>query len=162
MNNIAMMWPGFKFKALTLSYDDGVNTDKRMIDTLNKYGIKATFNINTGIFGKGGEVFEKGKFGRISRDEAKALYKDGGHEIALHSVHHKWMNNMNTVEAVQEILEDKRAIEELFGTIVRGMAYPYGPTYPEVENAVKVCGIVYARTTEARNTFDIPGAWTRL
>ena len=37
-------------KAVTLSYDDGVVQDKRLIEIMNKYGIKGTFNINTGRF----------------------------------------------------------------------------------------------------------------
>lgn len=162
MNNIMMAWPGFKLKALTLSYDDGVTTDRRMIDILDKYGIKATFNINTNIFGPGGESFPKGSYGRLSKDEAKELYSKGNHEVAVHTLSHKWMPNMNTVEAIGEILEDKRNIEEMFGTIVRGMAYPYGPTSPEIENVVSACGIVYARTTACTGNFDLPGNWTHL
>ena len=41
-----LRFPGFKLKALTLSYDDGVRQDKRFISILNKHGIKCTFNIN--------------------------------------------------------------------------------------------------------------------
>ena len=41
-------------KALTFSYDDGVTQDKRLIKILNKYGLKCTFNINSGLFGVGG------------------------------------------------------------------------------------------------------------
>ena len=46
---IYLRFPGFLKKALTLSYDDGVDTDIKMIDILNRHGIKATFNLNTGL-----------------------------------------------------------------------------------------------------------------
>ena len=36
-----------KMKAITFSYDDGVTQDKRLVDIFNKYGLKATFNINS-------------------------------------------------------------------------------------------------------------------
>ena len=36
-----------KMKAVTFSYDDGVTQDKRLIELFNKYGLKATFNINS-------------------------------------------------------------------------------------------------------------------
>ena len=49
--NIFMRFPEGKKKALTLSYDDGVHQDKRLIQILNRYGIRATFNINSGILG---------------------------------------------------------------------------------------------------------------
>ena len=57
MNNVVMAWPGFKFKALTLSYDDGVTTDRRMIDILDKCGIKATFNLNSGCYAPEDKVY---------------------------------------------------------------------------------------------------------
>ena len=45
-----LRFPGFKLKALTLSYDDGVVQDIRMIKILDKYGIKGTFNVNSGSY----------------------------------------------------------------------------------------------------------------
>ena len=42
------MWNGKK-KAVTFSYDDGVEQDRRLIALFNKYGMKATFNQKSGI-----------------------------------------------------------------------------------------------------------------
>ena len=33
-------------KGITFSYDDGVTQDRRLISLLNRYGMKATFNLN--------------------------------------------------------------------------------------------------------------------
>lgn len=33
-------------KAVTFSYDDGVTQDIRLVEILNRYGLKATFNLN--------------------------------------------------------------------------------------------------------------------
>ena len=41
-----LRYPGGLAKALTLSYDDGVYQDKRMIEILDKYGIKLYLYIN--------------------------------------------------------------------------------------------------------------------
>lgn len=41
-----------KCKAVTFSYDDGVSQDVRLIALLDKYGLKATFNLNSEMFGK--------------------------------------------------------------------------------------------------------------
>lgn len=38
-----------KRKAVTFSYDDGVTQDQRLIALLGKYGLKAIFNINSGL-----------------------------------------------------------------------------------------------------------------
>ena len=40
-----------KSKALTLSYDDAVVQDIRLIGIMDKYGIKGTFNVNSGWYG---------------------------------------------------------------------------------------------------------------
>ena len=45
---VIIMWNGKK-KAVTFSYDDGVEQDRRLIALFNKYGMKATFNQNSGI-----------------------------------------------------------------------------------------------------------------
>ena len=39
-----------KTKVLTLSYDDGVVQDIRLSEILNRYGLKCTFNINSGTY----------------------------------------------------------------------------------------------------------------
>ena len=41
-----------KMKAITLSYDDGVTQDRRLVEMLNRYGLKATFNLNCDILRK--------------------------------------------------------------------------------------------------------------
>ena len=38
-------------KSLTFSYDDGVTQDVRLIEIFNKYGLKATFNLNSELLG---------------------------------------------------------------------------------------------------------------
>ena len=49
--HIYMRFPGGRQKAFTLSYDDGVRQDKRLAAIFNKYGLKCTFNVNTGMMG---------------------------------------------------------------------------------------------------------------
>ena len=38
-------------KYFTLSFDDGLEQDKRVLDLMKKYGLKGTFNLNSGMFG---------------------------------------------------------------------------------------------------------------
>ena len=45
-------FPEGKKKAFTASYDDGAIQDLRLIELFKKYKIKATFNLNSGLFGK--------------------------------------------------------------------------------------------------------------
>ena len=45
MKYIFLRYPEGKFKAVTLSYDDGQYHDVRLAQTLDKYGLKGTFNL---------------------------------------------------------------------------------------------------------------------
>ena len=49
MANLFLRFPGGKIKALTLSYDDGVEQDEKLVDIMVKYGLKGTFNLNSGV-----------------------------------------------------------------------------------------------------------------
>ena len=159
-----MLFPEMKKKAVTLSYDDGVDTDIELINIMNRYGLKGTFNINTGFFAK--EPIEKVPGGpfhrRMTAENAYKLYEENGMEVAVHCVKHPYLEQLPINEVVSEVLDDRTAIERATGKICRGMAYPQGTTGAVVVEALKACGILYARTTESRLDFRIPEDWLRL
>lgn len=151
-----LRFPEFKRKAVTLSYDDGTKYDEKFIEILNKYGLKATFNINSGLFYPDGD--EK----RMSASEAVSLYKNSGHEVAVHGAKHLSLAEVPPEVACRDIIEDRIALEKLFGKIIRGMAYANGSYTDKVVEMLKICGIKYARTTVSTERFDIPEDWLRL
>ena len=48
-HRISMLWPDGLKKAVTFSYDDGVMQDLRLTALFRRYGLKATFNLNSGF-----------------------------------------------------------------------------------------------------------------
>ena len=54
--NDRLLFPKGKRKAFTLSYDDGIQQDRKLVTLLDTYHIKATFNLNPGLFGQRGTV----------------------------------------------------------------------------------------------------------
>ncbi len=161
--HVFMRYPEGKLKALTLSYDDGVDQDIRLIEILNKYGIKATFNLNTGRFAAEDKVYEKGTIHRrMSKSKVIETYKNSGHEVAVHAYSHPFLETLPPSEVAYEILEDRKNLEEIFGGVVRGMAYPYGTYNDTVVEVLKNSGILYSRTVEATKNFKIPNDWLRL
>ena len=163
MSDLRMKWPGFLDMALTLSYDDGVTSDRKMIEILNQYGVKCTFNLNSGTFNEAEpDNLPKGQTARMSKEHVFEVYNNSGHEVAVHTLTHPWMTNLPTQEIIREVLEDRKNIEQLFSTVVRGMAYPYGITSNEIVDTLKCCGIAYARTTVSTENFNIPTDWLRM
>lgn len=159
---IFMRFPEGKKKALTLSYDDGVRQDKQLMDILNRHGLKCTFNINSGLFEPEGSYQPGTEKGRMTKAEALALYKDSGHEVAVHTLTHPHLETLPANGVAYEAARDRENLEEMFHTPVRGMAYPYGTLNDNVAEQLKAVGIVYSRTTISSHGFNIPRDWMRL
>ncbi len=142
-------FPGGKRIALTLSFDDGDTCDRRIVPAFNEWGLKATFNLNSALFGRTGKpAVEKhsgpGGHVRLDASEVAELYK--GHEVAVHAATHPWLERLSECQVVEEILRDRQALEDLVGYPVRGMAYPFGTYSPKVIEILRSLGIVYSRT----------------
>ena len=154
-----MRFPFGKPKALTFSYDDGVYQDLRLISIFNQYGLKGTFNLNSGNFG---QTPGDRKSGRMTRDDVFSAFKNSGHEVAVHAFSHPHLEQLPNDQATKEILTDRANLEELFHTIVCGGAYPFGSYSDDVVEILRHCGIKYFRTTKSTGRFDVPVDWLRM
>lgn len=158
-----LAFPQGKTKALTLSYDDGVDTDGHMIELLEKYGIKCTFNLNAGVFNNEVAVRKEGQIHfRLSKSKAKELYSHPLCEVATHTYTHPRLYNLPESVLMHEILDDRCELEKVFGCVIRGHAYPFGHYNDLVIDIWKKAGIVYARTVHSHHTFQLPKDWMRL
>ena len=137
---------GFK-KAITFSYDDGCFQDVRLIELFDKYGLKCTFNLNSGLAGKGR---------RLPLSEINGVYKN--HEVAVHTMTHTALDTLSDDEIVEEIEKDRLTLQDCVGYEICGMAYPYGTSAIDnrVLNIVKnKTKIKYARATASTKNFDL-------
>jgi hypothetical protein len=143
-------FPEGKAKALTMSYDDGKIQDERLIQIFDKYGIKATFNLNSGQFSK-----KEGE-GRLTKNQVLSLYKNKNFEVALHGSQHLDLTSVCLSSATKDVIDDKSKLESLFGKVIYGMAYAYGTYNENVISVLKNCGVKYCRTVESTKSFGIP------
>lgn len=163
MSNIFMRFPGGKARALTLSYDDGVEQDIRLIGIMKQYGLKGTFNLNSGLYAPEGTVYPEGHIHRrMTKEQAIDLYKESGMEVAVHALTHPFLEQLSVNECTWEVIADRMNLEQEYDVIVRGMAYPFGTYSDQVVNVLENCGIAYSRTVEATHRFDVPKDWMRL
>ena len=149
-----MRFPEWKAKAVTLSYDDGIKTDKRLIDIMNKNGLKGTFNINSGFY--------DGHSLRMSKEQAFELYTSNGMEVAAHGLKHISADCLPEMGLFKEYGQDKENLENTYDTIIRGYAYPNSIFNDRAVSMLKECGFAYARTTIPSYQFSIPTDWLRL
>ncbi len=156
-------FPGGLHKALTLSYDDGVEQDIRLMEILDKYGIRCTFNLNSGCWAEEGTVYPAGHIHRrMPRSRVEDLYRNPNHEVAAHCLTHASLTELNPAQIAHEVLADRENLEAMFGGLVRGLAYPFGTYSAEVVEALKATGVAYARTVVSTNDFSIPNEWLTL
>ena len=153
-----MRYPGFLDKALTLSYDDGVAQDIRLIEIMSKYGIRGTFNINSGCFAKE-PVLDKG---RMSHEQVLKLYSSTDNEVAIHGYKHLSIADVDSAVAVRDVAEDRKNLENMFGKIIKGMAYANGSYNDKVVDILRECGVKYSRTTKSTEAFTLPDEWLTL
>lgn len=136
-------FPGNKRFAMTFSWDDGVVEDRRVVAFFNEHGLKGTFNLNAGTLRRDGKPATEG---RLDASEIAELY--AGHEVAIHTYTHPWLQMLDASQIALEVLEDRKALEDLVGYPVRGMAYPFGAYSPKVIEVLKALGVVYSRSTQ--------------
>lgn len=161
-------------KYLTFSFDDGLEQDKRIIRLMKYYGLKGTFNLNSGMFGLQGEVMGIGSFAfrdcekgvkhrwpfsyvphdRIPEHEIPQVY--AGMEIATHGFLHEALRDFDEVELNHAVGKDKARLEQLTGRRIVGHAYAKGSTSKAAEKWLKDHGYLYARGVMPSNSFAFP------
>ncbi len=139
-----------KHKAITLSYDDGTICDRQLVEIMNRYGIRGTFHLNSGRLG----VAEPGARPFVTKEEVQGLY--GNHEVSCHGACHYSYDVLSPQNVVQDVMEDRRALEALCQYPVRGISYANGRYSEETITALRNCGIVYARTVQSTRNFRLP------
>ena len=150
-----MKWTDKYKKAFALSYDDGVYQDVRLVEILNKYGLKCTFNLNSGLMNPNSVWYADGvKVERMPPDMLPDLYS--GHEIASHLTAHQNPLDLDSPQLYDDVIQDVAALEEIFGRTVQGFAYPFGAVDNRVRDVLKRCGIKYARGVISTHGFELP------
>ena len=110
-------------KYFLLSFDDGTVYDRRFVQLLNQYGIKGTFNLNSGLEDFVWYYEDRFPVRRQILSEIGDLYR--GHEVASHSLHHHWLNTLTPPQISREIGEDCENLKKHFGLSKIGFGVPF-------------------------------------
>lgn len=150
-----------KKKAVTFSYDDGTVYDVRLIELLNKYGLKGTFNLSSERLPEKRYSRFIGSYPKVCRDDVKSIYER--HEVAVHTLNHVHLTECEDKEVIRQVENDRQMLSALAGYDVVGMAYPYGDFDDRVVELIKnKTGIRYSRTCHTTKNFDISNDILRL
>ncbi len=154
-----MRFPGGKFRAFTMNYDDAVGTDIRLMEIMRKNGIKGTFNMCSGISDdeKDNIDIETDPTKKLTLPQIAQYYQD--FEVATHGATHAFFGDLSDTAVIYEIMKDREVFEKMFSKRVVGHAYPNGSVNSRTASLLEKCGIIYARTVGQTMKFDIPDNW---
>ena len=164
------MRDGTPRKYFTLSFDDGITQDLRLIGILKKYGMdNCTFFINTGLVGANW-AWVGGQFNRpdvshlrFTEEELKTgIY--AGFDLECHTATHPSLKALSNRRVQREIERDVMKIQEISGIRPVGMAWPGGDTEFNRQN-IKVIlektDVRFARCTTPTYAFTLPENFMR-
>ena len=118
-------------KVVALTFDDGPNptTTNQALDTLSKYGIKATF-------------FVLGKNVSGNEEILKRMKADG-HVIGNHSWSHPVLSKLSLDEAKKQITDTEDALAKVLGSSSKLMRPPYGAITDDIRNSLNLSFIMW-------------------
>jgi len=140
-------------KYFLLSFDDGTIYDRRFVELLNRYGMKGTFNLNSGLEDFVWYYEDRFPVRRQILSDVGDLYR--GHEIASHSLHHHWLNTLTPPQISREIGEDCENLKNCFGLKEIGFGVPF-TACSEREIRIIRKYVRYIRLSEFAESFALP------
>lgn len=150
---IDFRWPGHASGAVTSSWDDGTVHDRRLVRLFREHGFKGTFYLNSGAFAD----LPGGNSRHIESREVPELYQ--GLEVGSHTVFHPFPWRMGDELLFADMIEDRRRLEVLSGTVVRGFVFPFGRNdqSSRLQPLAARAGFRYARASHIGGRFSPPG-----
>ncbi len=134
-----LRFPGGLEKAVSFTFDDGTVEDRRVADRMGELGLRGTFNINSGWFGR--KTFNP----RLTAEETvEALDRDFV-EIACHGAFHVDPTRVDASTFIWDVMRDRDALEKLFRRPITGFAYPQSAFTKDAMELLERLGFEYAR-----------------
>jgi peptidoglycan-N-acetylglucosamine deacetylase len=127
-----------KVAIVTTSWDDGHPLDIRLAEILDRYGMAGTFYI----------PLSYGRSPVMAQEEMRAL-RAMGMEIGSHTLTHPNLTKLRKNQALHELVESKKMLEDMVGELIVSFCYPAGKFNSMVRSWVIEAGYKLARTTLA-------------
>lgn len=110
-------------KYFVFSLDDGTIYDKDVTALFNRYHIRGTFNLNSGLDNYTWYYEDRIPITRLVLQDNIHLYD--GHEVASHTLTHPYLDSCSDEEVIRQVNEDKSNLERIFNRTIRSFATPF-------------------------------------
>ena len=123
---------------VSLTFDDGRQTQYAAREPLNAHGMRGTFYVNSGLVGATISDYH------MTWNQLHELAADGN-EVGGHSLTHPHLTRISAADLRREICDDRTKLLEQGFSPVASFAYPFMEEDATVESMVKKCGYSSAR-----------------
>ena len=111
---------------IATSWDDGLVSDRPLLDMLQRHGVRASFAIAAARH-RNAEVLNDErdeKYGRLVSKSDFKLYQD--HEICNHTANHVESGTVSGPQMYLELHQGRVMLEDIYSREVNGIVWPYG------------------------------------
>lgn len=132
---------------IATSWDDGLVTDLKLIEILQKYNANCSFGINSRLHSniRTNNDYRDIKYGvKLKKSE---LSHYCSYDIWNHTATHQQVDKLSNEDLVYELDTGKKDLENLFSKQVDGIIWPYGVYTINAVEIAKRTGHKYSRTT---------------
>lgn len=131
-------------------WDDGLVSDLKLIEILNKVGTTTTFAISPSKHKKSRSVNDlRGNYG--TSVNFRELKEFSNFEICNHTDNHMDLGKLSAEDTEREIVIGRKKLEDIFQKDINGFCYPYGVYTPTAIKILLRTSVLYARTTKFIN-----------
>ncbi len=118
-------------KIMAITFDDG-NEDfyTNAWPILQKYQVKSSMYIMTGV---GGSHY-------LNKDQIIELDKSGLIEFGSHTIYHPKLTQISTTEALKELINSRKYLEDLLDKKINVICYPFGLYNQQIEDLARQAG----------------------
>lgn len=133
---------------IATSWDDGLESDKRLLDILEKYQVRASFALSSQRYQKTAvpnDIRDVESYGWLMPLADLKLYRP--HDICSHTVQHREQTLLSQAQIYFDLYQSKLQLAEMFQQDIFGVVWPYGCSNELTKNIAKWVGYLYGRTT---------------
>jgi peptidoglycan/xylan/chitin deacetylase (PgdA/CDA1 family) len=139
-------------------WDDGAAEDTDLVILLRRYGVKATFNLCSGLLSESKRAVRKNIY---MMTRAEALETCRGFTVGNHTTEHVSLSHTVMRNAVRAVEDGRKQLQDIFGQPVLGLAYPSGLHDRTVWKIARNAGHLYGRgSVKGCQIFSAGNHWT--